>query len=173
MITSCLTFIFSSSLVYEFHSCRYFMSCNCIPSTECVVIVPPLSHVGLFVTPWIAACQTSPVLHYLLEFVQTHVHWVGDAIQPSHPLSSPSPFAFNLSQHQDIFQWVSSSHQVAKELEFQLQHQPFQCILRLTGLISLQPVGLSRVFSSTTVLKYQFRSINREPWMNFWDCCLE
>ena len=104
MITSCLTFIFSSSLVYEFHSCRYFMSCNCIPSTKCVVdIVPPLSHVGLFVTPWIAACQTSPVLHYLLEFVQTHVHWVGDAIQPSHPLSSPSPFAFNLSQQQNIF----------------------------------------------------------------------
>ena len=58
------------------------------------------------------------------------VHWVGDAIQPSHPLSSPFPLALNLSQHQDRFQWVSSSHQVAKVLEFQLQHQSFQWIFR-------------------------------------------
>ena len=62
-----------------------------------------------------------PVYHLLPEFTQTHVHWVGDAIQPSHPLSSPSP-TFNLSQHQGLFKWVSSSHQVAKVLEFQLQH---------------------------------------------------
>ena len=55
-----------------------------------------------------------PVQHHLPELTQTHVHWVGDAIQPSHPLSSPSPPAFNLSQHQGIFQWVSSSHKVAK-----------------------------------------------------------
>ena len=67
-----------------------------------------------------------PVHHQLLELAQTHVHWVGDVIQPSHPLLSPSPLAFNLSQHQDLFQWVSSSHQVAKVLEFQLQHQSFQ-----------------------------------------------
>ena len=70
-----------------------------------------------------------PVHHQLPEFTQTHVHWVGDAIQPSHPLSSPSP-TFNLSQHQGLFQWVSSSHQVAKVLEFQLQHQSFQRIFR-------------------------------------------
>ena len=69
-----------------------------------------------------------PVYHQLLEFTQTHVLWVGDAIQPSHPLSSPSPPAFNLSQHQGLFQWVSSSHQVAKVLEFQLQHQFFHWI---------------------------------------------
>ena len=63
-------------------------------------------------------CSTPgfPVPHQLPELTQTHVHWVGDAIQPSHPLSSPSPPAFNLSQHQDLFQWVSSSHQVAKVL---------------------------------------------------------
>ena len=67
-----------------------------------------------------------PVHHQLLEFTQTHVHWVGDAIQPSHPLSSPSPPAFNLSQHQGLFQWFTSLHQVAKVLEFQLQHQSFQ-----------------------------------------------
>ena len=67
-----------------------------------------------------------PVHHQLLEFIQTHVHWVGDAIQPSHPRSSSSPPALNLSQHQGLFKWVSSLHQVAKVLEFQLQHQSFQ-----------------------------------------------
>ena len=61
---------------------------------------------------------------------QTHVHWVSDAIQPSHPLSSPSPPSFSLSHHQGLFQWVSSSHQVTKVLEFQLQHQFFQWIFR-------------------------------------------
>ena len=61
-----------------------------------------------------------PVHHQLPEFTQTHAHWVGDAIQPSHPLSSPSPLAPNPSQHQSLFQWVSSSHEVAKVLEFQL-----------------------------------------------------
>ena len=66
-----------------------------------------------------------PVHHQLPEPTQTHVHWVGDAIQPSHPLSSPSPPAFNLSQHQGLFKWVSSLHRVAKVLEFQLQHQSF------------------------------------------------
>ena len=67
-----------------------------------------------------------PVHHQLLEFSQTHVHQVGDAIHPSHPLSSPSHPALNLSQHQGLLQWVSSLHQVAKVLEFQLQHQSFQ-----------------------------------------------
>ena len=69
-------------------------------------------------------CSTPgfPVHHQLQEFTQTHVHWVSDAIQPSHPLSSPSSPTFNLSQHQGLFQWVSSLHQVAKILEFQLQH---------------------------------------------------
>ena len=66
-----------------------------------------------------------PVHHHLLEFTQIHVHWVGDAIQPSHPLSSPSPPAPNPSQHQGLFQWVNSSHEVARVLEFQLQHQSF------------------------------------------------
>ena len=69
-----------------------------------------------------------PAHYQLLELAQTHVHQVGDAIQPSHPLSSPSPPAFNLSQHQSLFKWVSSSYQVAKVLEFQLQHQSFQSI---------------------------------------------
>ena len=74
--------------------------------------------------PWLL------VHHQLPELTQTHVHRVSDAIQPSHPLSSPSPPTFNLYQHQSLFQWVSSSHQVAKVLEFQLQHQTFQWIFR-------------------------------------------
>ena len=70
-------------------------------------------------------CSTPglPVHQQLLEFTQTHVSWVGDDFQPSHPLSSPSPPAPNPSQHQGLFQWVNSSHEVAKVLEFQLQHQ--------------------------------------------------
>ena len=72
-----------------------------------------------------------PVLHYLPKFAQTHVHWIGDAIQSSHPLSPPPSPALNLSQHQGLFQWASSSHQVAKVLELQLQHQSFQWICRV------------------------------------------
>ena len=71
-----------------------------------------------------------PVHRQLPEFTQTHVHWVSDAIQPSHPLSSPSPPVFNLSQHQGLFKWVGSSHQVAKVLEFQLHHHSFHWIFR-------------------------------------------
>ena len=71
------------------------------------------------------------VLHHLLEFAQIHVHRVSDAIQPSYPLSFPSPSAFNLSQHQGLFQRVSSSYQVAKILELQLQHQSFQWTFRV------------------------------------------
>ena len=73
-------------------------------------------------------CSTPglPVHHQLPEFTQTHGHRVSDAIQPSHPRSSPSPPAHNPSQHQSLFQWVNSSHEVAKVLEFQLQHQSFQ-----------------------------------------------
>ena len=67
-----------------------------------------------------------PVHHQLLEFTQTHIHRVGDAIQPSHPLLSPSPPAPNPSQHQSLFQWVNSLHEVAKVLEFQLQHHSLQ-----------------------------------------------
>ena len=77
----------------------------------------------------------SSVLHYLLEFTQIHVHRVGDAIQPSRPLSSPSLPALNLPQHQGLSQWVSSSHQVAKVLELQLQLQSFQWIFIYNGIL--------------------------------------
>ena len=81
-------------------------------------------------------CSTPgfPVHHQFPELTQTHVHQVGDAIQPSHPLSSPSSPTFNLSQHQGLFQWVSSLHKVAKVLELQLQHQSFQWIFRTAFL---------------------------------------
>ena len=76
------------------------------------------------------------LVHYQLpDFSQTHVHWVGDAIQPSHPLSSPSPPALNLSQHQSLFQWVNSSQEVAKVLEFQLDISPSN---EQAGLISFR-----------------------------------
>ena len=75
-----------------------------------------------------------PVHHQLPEFTETHVHRVNDAIQPSHPLSSPSPPAPNPSQHQSLFQWVNSLHEVAKVLEFEPQHQSFQWTPRI-GLL--------------------------------------
>ena len=102
-------------------------------------------------------CSTPglPVHHHLPEFTQTHIHRVSDAIQPSHPLSSPSPRAPNPSQHQSLFQLVNSSHEVAKVLELQLQHHSLQRTPRTDpGWISLQSKGLSRVFSNTTVQKH-------------------
>ena len=98
-----------------------------------------------------------PVHHQFLEFTQIHVHWLGDAIQPSHPLLSPFPPAFNLSQHQGLFQWVSSSHQVAKVLEFSASASVLPMNtqdwspLGWTGGIPLQSKGLSKV-SPTYVL---------------------
>ena len=81
----------------------------------------------------------SCVFHYLPKSAQIHAHWVGDAIQPSHPLSLPSPLALSLSKHQGLFQWVSSSHQVAKLLELQLQHQSFQRIFKNDFLYDWSP----------------------------------
>ena len=92
--------------------------------------IQSLSRVQFFVTP-VCSMPGFLVHHQLPELAQTHVHWVGDAIQPSHLLSSPSPPAVNLPQHQGLFQWVSSSSpHVAKVLELPLQHQSFQWILR-------------------------------------------
>ena len=119
-------------------------------------------------------CSTPdfPVHHQLWGPTQTHIYHISDAIQPSHPLSPPSPPAFNLSQHQDLFQSVSSSHQVAKVLEPQLHHQVLPMNIQgwfslgLTGLISLQSRGLSRVFSSTTVWKHHFFGAEPSLWLN-------
>ena len=110
-------------------------------------------------------CSTSglPVHHQLPEFTQTHVHRVSDAIQPSHSLSSPSPPAPNPSQHQGLFQWLISSHQVAKVLEFQLQHQCFQWTPR-TGLLQDGLVGPP---CSPSISSLQFLHLLEKRWLVF------
>ena len=90
--------------------------------TPIVVVFQSISRIRLFATPMDRSTPGFPVLRYLLEFAQTHVHWVGDAIQPSHSLSSPSPPALKLSLLQGLFQWVSSSYQVAKIIQ-DTEHQ--------------------------------------------------
>ena len=111
-------------------------------------------------------CSTPgfPVHHELLELTQTHVHHVADAIQPSHPLLSPSLPTFNFSQHQGLFQWVGSSHQIAKVLSFSFSFSPSNEYSRLISirmdwldLLALQ--GLSRVFSNTKIWKYYNTSV--------------
>ena len=126
------------------------------------IVSSDLSHVRLFVTPWTEAWQASWSItnpQSLLKLMSIEV--MIPFIQPSHPLSSHSPPAFNLSQHQGLFKWLSSSHQVDKVLEFLLQHQSFQCTPRtdfftMDWLDTLLSKGLSRVFSNTTVQKHQF-----------------
>ena len=100
---------------YKFKKTPKFFQFSSV-THSCPTLCDPMNH----------STPGFPVHHQLLEFTQTHVHWVGDAIQPSRPLSSPSPPAPNPSQHQGLFQWVNSLHEVAKVLEFQLQHQSFQ-----------------------------------------------
>ena len=115
-----------------------------------------------------------PVHHQIPEFTQTRVHQLGDAIQPSHPLSSPSPPAPNPSQHQRLFQWVSSSHEVAKVLEFSAsasfppKKSQGWSPSEWTGWISLQSKGLSRVFSNTSILQHSafFTVQLLHPYMN-------
>ena len=109
-------------------------------------------------------CSTPglPVHRQLPEFTQTHVHWVSDAIQPSHPLSSPSPLAFNFSQHPGLFEWVSSLHQVTTSIGVSASTSVLRMNIQdwsplgWTGWISLQSKGLSRVFSNITVQKHKF-----------------
>ena len=102
----------------------------------CDIVIQSLNGVWCLTlcNPMNCSMLGSSVLHYLLEFAQIHVHWISDAIQPSNPLPPLSPFAFNISQHQRLFQWVSSLQQVDKVLELQLQHQSSQCILRVDFL---------------------------------------
>ena len=111
--------------------------------------------------PMICSTPGLPVHHQLPEFTQTHVFQVGDAIHPSHPLSSPSPPTPNPSQHQSLFQWVNSSHEVAKVLEFQLQHHSFQRAPR-TDLLQNGLVGspCSPRDSQESSPTPQFKSIN-------------
>ena len=114
-----LLVIYPLTAAWGFGSLAYLQvswaRCCCSVAKSCPTLCEPMD----------CSMPGFPVLHQLPELAQTHVHWVSDAIQLSHPLSSPSPPALNLSQHQSLFQWVSSSHQVAKVLELQLQHQSF------------------------------------------------
>ena len=150
--------------------------------TTVVAVVQSLSCVWLFATPWTAARQASVsftistpgfrVFRYLPEFAHTHVHWVSDAIQPSHPLLPPSSPVLSLSQHQGLSPWIGSSNQVAKELELQLQHPSFQWIFRIDWLplgltcLILLSWELSTVFSSTTLWKHQHFSTQPSLWSN-------
>ena len=114
--------------------------------------------------PMDCSTQGFPVHRQLLELTQTHVHRVSDAIQPPHPLLFWSPPAFNLSQHQGLFQWVSSSHQVAKVIRASALASVLPMNIQdlfplgLIGLISLLSKGISRVFSSTIIQNHQFFS---------------
>ena len=121
-------------------------------------------------TPWF------PVLHHLPELAQTHVHWIDDAIQPSHPLLSPSTPSFHLSQHQSLFQWVGSLYSggqstgaSASASDLPMNTQDWFS-LGLTALISLQSKGLSRVFPNTTVQKHQLFSTQLSLWSNSYIC---
>ena len=138
---------FCSSDRYYF----YFPRFSPVQSLSCVQLCDPINRS----TPGL------PVHHQLPEFTQTHVHQVSDAIQPSHPLSSPSPPAPNPSQHQSLFQWVNYSHEMAKVLEFQLQHQSFQWTFRTDllwdGLVGSPCSPMDSQESSPTP---QFKSIN-------------
>ena len=98
--------------------CLTRICCYCSVAKSCPTLCDPMD------------CSTPgfPILHHLPEFAQIHVHWVSDAIQPSHPLPSPSPPACNLSQNQGLFQWAGSSHHVAKMLKLQIKQQSFQWI---------------------------------------------
>ena len=136
-----------------------------IPIKSCCFLVTKLC--PTLCNPMDCSTPGFPVLHYLPEFAQTNGQWIGDAIQPSHSPSPTSPPALNVSQHQDLFQWVHFSHQVAKILELQLQPQSFRWVpLGLTGLISFQSKGISRVFSSTRIWKHQLFGVQSNLCFN-------
>ena len=126
------------------------MPCCCSSvATLCLTLCDPMN------------CSTPgfPVLHCLREFAQTHVQWVSDAIQSLHPLSPSSPLALNLSQHQGLFQWAGSSHQVAR-LELQLQHQSFQWIFRVDFLLDWLVWSCCPRDSQESFPTPQFKSMN-------------
>ena len=133
--------------------------------------VQSLSYAQLFVTLWTTARQASLAINSqsLLKLMSIELVMPSN---PSHPLLPPSPPAFNLSQHQSLFQWVSSSHQFAKVLEFSApasvlpMNTQDSFLLGLTGLMSFQSKGLSRVFSNTTVEKRQFFGAQLSLWSN-------
>ena len=145
---------FCKAIILQLKKKNKTITCVCCSVAQsCLTLCDPMD----------SSTPDFPVFHYF-EFAQTHVHWVGDAIQPPHPLSSPSPPALKLSQHQGLFQWVNFLHQVTKVLEFQLPASFLPMNIQgwfplgLIGWTSLQSKVLSRVFSNSTIEKYQFFS---------------
>ena len=146
------------------------------------VVFQLLSHFQLC-DPMDCSTPGFPVHHYLIELAQTHVHWVGHTIQPSHPLLSPSPPALSLSQHQSLFQRVGLLHQVIKDWSFSFSISRSRTgvsasasvlpmniqdwfPLGLTGLIFFLSKGFSRVLSRTAVQKHQFFGSQPSLWSN-------
>ena len=128
---------------YKQHYEQHYQSVSSV-AQSCPTLCDPMDH----------STPGFPVHHQLPEFTQTHVHWVSDAIQPSHPLSSPSPPAPNPSQHQGILKWFSPSHEVVKVLEFQLQHLYIPAvhylhIHKVAYLCTYQSIHLLSIHSST------------------------
>ena len=136
--------------------------CCCLVTKSCPAVFDPMSH----------NMPGFPVLHYLLEFAQTRVHWLGDAIQPSHPLSPPSPSALSRPQHQGLFlmSWLftSGGRSIGASASASVLPMTIQCWfpLWLSGLISLLSKGLLRVCSGTTVWKHQFFGAQPSLWSN-------
>ena len=121
-------------------------------------------------SPMACSIPGFPVLHYLPEFTQTHVHWISDAIQPSHSLSSPSPSAFNLSKHQGLFQWVGQNTGVSALVSVLPMNIQGWFPFGLIDWISLLFKGLSQVLSNTTVERRQFFSAKLSLWSRFHIC---
>ena len=140
---------------------RFFTTETCGKPTEYNQIKSVTQSCPTLCDPMNCSMPGLPVHHQLPGFTQTHIHQVSDAIQPSHPLSSPSPLAPNPSQHQSLFQWVNSLHEVAKVLEFQLYHHFFQrnprADLLQNGLVGSPCSPRDSQGSSPTP---QFKSIN-------------
>ena len=127
--------------------------CYCSVTQLCMTLCYPMD----------CSMPDFPVLHHLLEFVQTHVHWVSDAIQQSHPLLSPSPLAFSFSQHHDLLQRVGSSHQVAKVLELHLYHQSFQW--NIQGWFPLGVIDRFDLHAVQGTLKSLLQHHSSKAWM--------
>ena len=144
---------YSWVIILNLAQITFSISCCCSVSHPCLTLC---NHMDFSTSGF-------PVLYCLLEFAQTHVHWVSDAIHSSSPLSSPSPPAFNLSQHQGIFQWVSSSHQAAKLLELQLQHQSFQWTFRIDFL---RMDWFDLLVVQETLRSLQYHSFKATIWLS-------
>ena len=154
-MSSVLSLVFCGS---EFQ----YLICCCLVIPLCLALCDAMD----------CSMKVFPALHYLPEFAQTYVHWIGYAIQPSHPLSPPSPAALNVPHHQSLFQWVSSSHRWPKFWSFSFSNSSPN---EYSGLIFFKVdwfefKGLSRIFSSITVLQHQVFGTQTSVQSNSYIC---